>query len=456
VNKYQDLFHQQNRFFNGGDTLPLKTRTDAIRSIGNELRKQGKQISEAVYEDLHKSDLELLTTEISGILHEIKWVSSKLRRWTRPGKVRTNLVNIPARSRILLEPYGQTLIIGTWNYPFLLNVKPAVSALAAGNTVIIKPSEHSPHSSAMIRSVISAAVSPQHCSVVLGGIPDISELLELPFDKIFFTGSTAVGQLVMTAAARHLSSLTLELGGKSPAIVLPDAALAVAARRIVWGKFLNAGQTCIAPDYVLVHESVAGQLVDLMAGQILAMFGKDPSKSGSYGRIVDQRHFDRLVSLIDIQKTVTGGMHNREELYISPTVIYPAGFSDPVMQEEIFGPVLPVIPFRSLPEMVTRIKSMPKPLALYLFSQSASEQKNILSSISFGGGCVNDTVMHIANPYLPFGGVGPSGTGRYHGKAGIYEFSNRKSILYKSTWIDPSVRYPPFGAIKEKILRKLL
>ncbi len=456
MNNYQALFDRQYNYYFDGNTRDLKGRIDSIRSLGNELSRYEKQINEAIYLDLGKSKFELFTTEIASVQHEINWLSSRLRRWTRPIKVRTNLVNMPGRSRIIIEPYGNTLIIGTWNYPFLLNLKPAVSALAAGNPVIIKPSEHSPHSSEIMAKIITAAMPEVRCSVVLGGVPEVTELLKLPFEKIFFTGSTSVGKMVMKAAAENLASVSLELGGKSPAIVFPDAVQPVTAKRIVWGKFLNAGQTCIAPDYILVHESVAQNLIDNMAVQIVSMYGPDPARSGSYGRIIDQRHFDRLVCFIDPAKTVVGGTHNREDLFISPTILYPVSFSDPVMQEEIFGPVLPIIPYSNIEDAVKKIKSMPKPLALYVFTQSVKEQDAILSSVSFGGGCINDTVMHMANSYLPFGGVGPSGSGRYHGRSGILEFSNQKSVINKATWIDPFIRYPPFTALKEKILRKLL
>lgn len=456
MNINQNLFDRQREFFLAGNTRNIRLRIDSIRSIGHELKKQEKQLNEAVFLDLRKSALELFSTEIASILHEIKWVSSKLHTWTRPVKVPTNLVNLPGRSRILIEPYGNSLIIGTWNYPFLLTVKPAISALSAGNTVIIKPSEFSPNSSKILAEIISSSVPAELCSVVGGGVIEVTELMKMPFDKIFFTGSSHVGKMVMRAAAENLASLTLELGGKSPAFVLPDAIQPVTARRLVWGKFLNAGQTCVAPDFILVHESVAQVLIDNMAAQVLAMFGSDPAKSTDYGRIVDQRHYDRLVSMIDTKKLVFGGSHNRDKLYISPTILYPASFSDPGMQEEIFGPVLPVIPYSNLQDAVNLVRSMPKPLSLYVFGQSRKDQDLVVNSISFGGGCINDTVVQIANPHLPFGGVGSSGHGRYHGKQGILEFSNQKSIIYKATWIDPFIRYPPFTLLKEKILRKLL
>lgn len=456
MKKHQELFERQKQYFLAGNTRDIKHRIDSIRSLGNELTRHEKQINEAVFLDLRKSSFELFSTEIAGILHEIKWISAKLRKWTRPIAIRTNLVNLPGHSRVLIEPYGNTLIIGTWNYPFLLTVKPAVSALAAGNPVIIKPSEFSSHSSHILAEIIASALPPELCSVVEGGVLEVTELLKLPFDKIFFTGSTNVGKIVMRAAAENLSSLTLELGGKSPVFVLPDAVQPVTAKRIVWGKFLNAGQTCIAPDFILVHESVAENLIDNLAAQVLLMFGPDPSKSVAFGRIVDQRHFDRLISMIDEKNTVIGGIHNRNDLFISPTVLYPVSFSDPIMKEEIFGPILPVIPYSNLQDAVNLVRSLPKPLSLYVFNQSGKERDSIISNISFGGGCVNDTVMHIANPHLPFGGVGPSGYGRYHGKAGILEFSNQKSMIYKATWIDPFIRYPPFTGFKEKILRKLL
>lgn len=456
MNINEELFERQRQHFLTGNTRDIKRRIDSVRSLGNELTKYQKQINEAVFLDLKKSGLELFSTEIAGLLHEIKWISAKLSKWTRPVAVPTNLLNLPGLSRILLEPFGNALIMGTWNYPFLLNLKPAISALAAGNCVIIKPSEFSPNSSKVLAEIVASAMPVDLCTVVGGGVIEVTELLKLPFDKIFFTGSTHVGKIVMRAAAENLSSLTLELGGKSPAFVLPDAVQPVTARRIAWGKFLNAGQTCVAPDFVLVHESVAESLIENLAVQLLSMFGQDPSKSADFGRIVDHRHFDRLVPMMEEKKTVIGGVHDRNDLYISPTVLFPASYSDASMQDEIFGPILPVIPYSNLQDAVNQVKSMPKPLSLYVFSQSKREREAILSGISFGGGCVNDTVMQIANPYLPFGGVGSSGSGRYHGRAGILEFSNQKSIIYKATWIDPFIRYPPFSGLKEKILRKLL
>jgi aldehyde dehydrogenase (NAD+) len=456
VNIYQEPFDLQRGFFLAGGTLPLRSRIDAVRSLDAQLLKFRKQIGEAVWLDLRKSEIDLLSTELSSVHHEIGWVESRLKRWTRPVRVRTNLLNLPGRSRILIEPLGNTLIIGTWNYPFLLNMKPAVSALAAGNPVIIKPSELAPHSSHIMKEIVTAALPPEWCKVIEGGVTEVTELLRLPFDKIFFTGSTAVGKIVMKAASEHLASLTLELGGKSPVFVLPDAEQPVSARRIAWGKFLNAGQSCIAPDFVLVHESIAGNLVDNLASQTLAMFGQDPSLSPFYGRIADTRHFDRLVSLLDPSMIVMGGAHKREDLFISPTLLYPVSFNDVIMKEEIFGPILPVIPYTDLDDAIRQVQQLTKPLALYVFGHAGRQRDKIITGISFGGGCVNDTVMNISNPYLPFGGVGPSGTGRYHGRAGILEFSNQKSMLYKATWIDPFIRYAPFTPLKEKILRKLL
>ena len=456
MNNYQQQFDLQKHFFQAGATRAIRARKDAVRSIGNQLRSHLGEISEAMWLDIRKSEIELFSTEIASVLHEIRWIEKKLENWIRPVKVRTNLLNMPGRSSIVPEPYGSSLIIGTWNYPFLLNLKPAVTSLAAGNTVIIKPSEFAPHSSAIMKKVVSAALPPEWCVVVEGGVPEVTELLRLPFDKIFFTGSTAVGKKVMQAAAEHLSSLTLELGGKSPVFVLPDADLALAARRITWGKFLNAGQSCIAPDFILAHESIAEKLVDELAVQIFSMYGKTPSQSPFFGRIIDLRHFDRLVCLMENARVAVGGECHRDSLFISPTVLYPVAFNDLVMREEIFGPLLPVIPFTDLDDAIDLVRSLTKPLAMFVFSGKNRDRDKIIGSISFGGGCINDTVMNIANPYLPFGGVGPSGSGRYHGRAGILEFSNQKSLLRKATWFDPFIRYPPFTPLKEKLLRKLL
>jgi aldehyde dehydrogenase (NAD+) len=351
---------------------------------------------------------------------------------------------------------GTSLIIGTWNYPYLLTLKPAVSSFAAGNTIILKPSEHSPASAQAIQEVVKSVFPEDWFRVVLGGIPEVTELLTLPFDKIFFTGSTRVGKIVMKAAAENLSSLTLELGGKTPALVLKDYPRNVTARRLVWGKCLNAGQTCIAPDYVLVDQAVAGELVDQIRSEIRHLFGEDPSTSDSYARIVDENHFCRLIGLIDRDKVVAGGQSDQVSRYISPTVLYPCSFDDPVMQEEIFGPVLPIIPYSDLDLTLKKLKSQPKPLAFYVFTKNKQMADSILGQIPFGGGCCNDTILHIANPNLPFGGVGPSGMGRYHGKAGFEEFSHRKSVLKKSVLIDPWFRYPPYTKLSNRIIRKLM
>lgn len=456
MDSFTELFEKQRRFYLAGHSLNLNIRAAALRSFAESLRKNEKKIGEAVFEDIKKPFFETFSNEIASVLHEISWTLRNLKSWTRTRRIPTNLANFPGRSHLQIEPYGNALVIGTWNYPVLLNLKPAVSAIAAGNVLIIKPSEHSPHSSSIIASIVGESMDPCHCSVVEGGVPEVTTLLQLPFDKIFFTGSTTVGKIIMKAASEHLAHITLELGGKCPSIVLPDANLNIAAKRIVWGKFLNAGQSCIAPDYLLVHESIAGSLIENLVLQIRKMFGEDPEKSDSYGRIIDERHFVRLTSLIDPEKVVTGGKFEVKTRYISPTILYPVDFDRPVMNEEIFGPILPVLTFKNPQDVVNKLKSMPKPLALYVFTESRRTAREIMSQLPFGGGCINDTVMQIANPYLPFGGTGPSGTGRYHGRFGILEFSHQKPLMVKPTWFDPFFRYAPYNKLKESIIRKIL
>jgi aldehyde dehydrogenase (NAD+) len=453
---FEDLFLRQEDFYNSGKTLDLKLRKQLLLKFANSLKKNEAKMAEAVFQDLSKPYFEFYTNELASVEHEARWAARKLRRWSKPQRVPTNLVNLPGRSVRLSEPMGTSLVIGTWNYPYLLTLKPAVSSFAAGNTIILKPSEHSPASAQVIKDIVTGVFPEDWFRVVLGGIPEVTDLLALPFDKIFFTGSTRVGKIVMKAAAENLASLTLELGGKSPALVLKDYPRNVTARRLIWGKCLNSGQTCIAPDYVLVDESVADELVAQMREEIEKMFGKDPSRSGSFGRIVDENHFNRLVGLIDPAKLAAGGQTDASARFIGPTVLYPCSFEDPVMQDEIFGPILAVVPFKDLEKTVRTIKSLPKPLAFYVFSSSRKLADTILSEVSFGGGCRNDTILHIANPNLPFGGIGPSGMGRYHGRAGFEEFSHRKSVLKKSVLIDPWFRYPPYTRLNNRIIRKLM
>jgi aldehyde dehydrogenase (NAD+) len=388
-----------------------------------------KEILAAVYQDLHKNEMDAYATEMSGVYNEIKIAISHVRDWAARRKVATPFFMMPSKSYIYKEPYGVTLIIAPWNYPFQLLMMPLVGAIAAGNTAILKPSELSSHTAAVVEKMINKAFPVEYIHVVQGAVEETQALLALPLDYIFFTGSVPVGKAVMAAAAKHLTPLTLELGGKSPAIVHESADLATAAARISWGKFLNAGQTCIAPDYVLVHDSIKDAFIAELSKVIKKFYGDDPSRHERYCRIINDRHFQRLTALMDEKKIIYGGRANASDRYIEPTLLCPASWSDPVMQDEIFGPLLPILPYRDLEEILQKINERPKPLALYMFVNDKNIRRKIIAETSFGGGAVNNTIMHIVSHALPFGGVGPSGLGRYHGKYSFDAFSHTKSIL---------------------------
>ena len=426
---FDGLFQAQKEFFHSGKTRNIQFRIGTLKKLKDVIQEHEKEILAAVYADLHKEETDAYSTEIYGVYNEIKVAISNVRDWAAREKVTTPIFMLPAKSYIYKEPYGVTLIIAPWNYPFQLLMMPLVGAIAAGNTVILKPSEISSHTAAVLEKIINAAFPREYICVVSGAAPETQALLHLPVDYIFFTGSVPVGKVVMAAAAKNLTPLTLELGGKSPAIVHESAKLEAAASRISWGKFINAGQTCIAPDYVLVHESIKDAFIDELIKVILKFYGKDAATHPRYCRIINDRHFQRLTALIDVNKIVYGGKTDAADRYIEPTLLYPADWNDPVMQDEIFGPILPVIPYSDLDEVINRINDRPKPLALYMFLNDKAVRRKIIRETSFGGGTVNNTIMHIVSHYLPFGGVGPSGLGRYHGKYSFDTFSHTKSIL---------------------------
>jgi len=388
--------------------------------------------------------MEAYTTEIGIIKSEIRFMIKHLHHFMRPQKVKTPLLFPAGSCFTIAEPLGVVLIMGTWNYPFHLTLMPLVGAIAAGNCAIIKPSELAPRSSALIKRIIGSTYPEDFIAAVDGGAQESAALLDQKFDYIFYTGGGAVGRLVMAAAARNLTPVTLELGGKSPCIVDKDADIACATRRIAFGKYSNAGQTCIAPDYALVHEEIKDSFLSGMQEVIEVFFGPDPQKSGDYGRIINKRHFHRLVKLMGHGNFVIGGQKDEEDLYISPTVMDGVSWEDPIMQEEIFGPVLPVITYEDLDNAIQMINRRPKPLALYIFSNNKDRQARVISRTSSGGACINDTISHIVPHSLPFGGVGESGTGSYHGRASFETFSHRKSILKTSTRIDIKSKYPPY------------
>ena len=409
---------------------------------------------EAIYKDFGKSKFDTFTTEISFVLNDIKYYLKNLKSLSKPKKVRTNLANQFGKSRIHNEPLGNILVIGAWNYPYQLSLSPIVAALAAGNCCILKPSEIAENTMKVMAKIINKNFPPEYLHVYEGGIDETTELLKLKFDKIFFTGSTKIGNIVYKAAAENLTPVVLELGGKSPAIITKDANLEVAAKRIVWGKFLNAGQTCVAPDYLLVEESVQEQFLEMLRKNI-QQFKYEP-QSEHYTKIINQKNFQRLIKLIDQDKIYFGGNSDEEKRYIEPTILTNINWKDEVMQEEIFGPILPVISFTNFNLILNEIIELEKPLAAYLFTNNSEEKENFKNKLSFGGGCINDVIMHLGNENLPFGGVGNSGIGNYHGKFGFETFSHQKAVLERSTWGEPNIKYPPYSEKKLSWIKRLM
>jgi aldehyde dehydrogenase (NAD+) len=440
----QKIVNSQKSFFNKGKTKNLDFRLTQLSILEMAVIKNETRIISALKKDLGKSAYESFMTEVGFVTDEIRLVKKHLKAWAKPRRVSTPLKLLPSMSRIYHEPYGVCLIMSPWNYPVQLTLSPLIGAMSAGNCGVIKPSEHSPATSEVIGNMCKDYFSDNYIAVVQGGVGISTALLKENFDYIFFTGSPDVGKIVMTAAANNLVPVTLELGGKSPCIVDYNVDIGLASKRIVSGKFLNAGQTCVAPDYLMVHKTVKNDLVSAMVMDIENFYGHDPQESPDYGRIINQRHFDRLTRFLETGKIVFGGITNRDDLYMAPTLIENLSWNDAVMREEIFGPVLPIFEFEDLDEAINLINDRPRPLALYFFSRNKKNKEKILTHISFGGGCINDTVLHVANPHLPFGGVGNSGIGNYHGKAGFETFSHQKSVLSKPFCFDISLRFPPY------------
>ncbi|ARB93681.1 aldehyde dehydrogenase [Legionella longbeachae] len=446
----------QRKFAMAGQAKKILFRKQQLQKLKDILKQKEQELFQALYADIKKSQFETYLTELALIYHEIDKAIKYVAKWSKPIKIRTGLVNQPGKSFILPEPYGTTLIIGAWNYPYQLTLSPLVAAIAAGNTSIIKPSELTKNTSSVIAQIINQNFDSDYLHVVEGGVEITQELLSHRFDKLFFTGSTAVGKVVAKAAAEHLTPVTLELGGKSPCIVFSDADLKTSAQRIVWGKFLNAGQTCIAPDYLLVEDSIYHPLLAELKNQLNKIIGPNPIDSESYVRIIDQKHVQRLKKLIDPQKVYVGGQVIEAENYIEPTILKDVDFTDEIMKEEIFGPILPVIPFSELKPILQELKARPRPLALYVFGKNQQLPTQVIHEVSFGGGCINDVLMHICDSNLPFGGVGESGMGSYHGEAGFKSFSHFKSIVKKSFWFEPPIKYKPYNQLKLRIIRALL
>ncbi|WP_417429353.1 aldehyde dehydrogenase [Halpernia sp.] len=451
---FQEILDSQKKFFRTQKTKDIKFRKDNLEKLKKLLSDNEKLLLEGIYKDFGKSKFDTILTEISFVKKDIEYYIKNLNSLSKPKKVWTNIVNQLGSSKIYPEPLGNTFVIGAWNYPYQLSLSPMVAAMAAGNTCILKPSEIAFYSSSAMAKIINENFPSNYLFVAEGGVPETTELLKLKFDKIFFTGSTTVGKIVYEAAAKNLTPVTLELGGKSPAIVSKNADLDIAAKRIVWGKFLNAGQTCVATDYILVENTVKDELIK----NIKKYLDKFQYTEGSeqYTQIINDRNFDRLVKLIDENKVIFGGKTDASKRYIEPTLMGNVNWDDAVMQEEIFGPILPILTYTKFEDALEQISEQEKPLAAYLFTDNSAEKELFTNRISFGGGCINETVMHLGNDNLPFGGVGSSGMGHYHGKFGFDAFSHQKSILTKSTWGEPDLKYPPYTDSKLDWIKKLI
>ena len=452
----KDLVTRQRSYFQSGATLPVSARLAALRRLYDAISSHEKEIRRALQKDLGKSGFESYMCETGMVLEEISYMLKHTPKFAREQRVHTPLAQFCSRSYKKPSPYGVTLIMSPWNYPFMLTLSPLADALAAGNTAVVKPSAYSPYTSEVLLSILTECFDPKYVAVVTGGRAENTCLLREHFDYIFFTGSQAVGKEVMRSAAEHLTPVTLELGGKSPCIVDQTADIRLAARRIVFGKYLNCGQTCVAPDYVYCHRSVKDQLIKEVQKQIRRQYGKQPLHSSDYGKIINEKHFDRILGLIDEKKVVHGGGSDRSTLRIEPTVMDNVTFSDAVMQEEIFGPVMPILVFDSLDEVIRRINSMPHPLALYIFTSDKKAARKATARCGFGGGRINDTIIHLATSEMGFGGFGESGMGAYHGKTGFDTFTHYKSIVDKKTWIDFPMRYQPYRKGDEKLVRFFL
>ncbi|TSA26346.1 MAG: aldehyde dehydrogenase [Bacteroidetes bacterium] len=450
------IIQRHREFYHSRQTLDVRYRIRQLTTLRDLILAFEERIYEALWKDLRKSRFEVYTTEIGMVLSEISLHLRHIRRWSRPERVPSNqLIHFWSSGRIIRQPYGVVLIIAPWNFPFLLQLHPLVGAISAGNCAALKPSEYAPHTAAVVREMLSAGFPDAYISVHEGDAGFSRKLLEGKWDYIFFTGSQRVARLVMTAAAGNLTPVSLELGGKSPCIVESDANLQVAATRISWGKFLNAGQMCIAPDYLFVHTSVKEEFLSRLTEQIRRFFGDDPKQSIAYGRIITQEKTERLVQLLQQSTVLCGGEADPQDRYLAPTVVGNITPEHQLMQEEIFGPILPVLEYQSIDTVIAYINAGAKPLALYYFTEDKRKEKELLLRTSSGGACINDTLIHFANPRLPFGGVGESGIGRYHGKYSFETFSHRRSVMKKVTWIDIPLRYPPYGN-RLKLIKRLL
>lgn len=450
----KQLVAAQNDFFATQKTKDIGYRKQHLKKLQQEILDQEDAICDALYADFKKPRFESLATETQLVLAELKHAIKNVKNWSEPNSVGASLSNFPSKDWIQPEPYGKILIISPWNYPFMLAMAPLVGAIAAGNTAIIKPSEFSPHTSKIIAQIIRKVFPPEYVTVVEGGVEASTQLLEEQWEYIFFTGSTRVGKIVYEKAAKHLTPVTLELSGKNPCIVDETASLSLAAKRIAWGKFINAGQTCIAPDYILVHKSVKDRLVDGIQQSITGFYGQKVEDSTDFARIATKKHYQELKAMLEGQTLLFGGSFTDDDHYIAPTLVDEPALDSPIMEGEIFGPILPIISYEEESELHDYIAKYPNPLAFYVFSNNKKFQKRLMNQYSFGGGTINDVVVHISNTNLPFGGVGQSGIGGYHGKFTFDLFSHHKSIAKRSTWIDIPLRYAPYN-ISLKWVKKI-
>lgn len=452
----KDILQQQNHFFSSGKTIPAEFRLKQLESLKEAMIRHEADLAAALKEDLGKSRMESYMCEIGLTLSELTWMQKHLRSLMRSKRVSTPAAQFAAKSFRSPSPYGTVLIMSPWNYPVLLTLDPLIDAIAAGNTAVVKPSAYAPCTFDVMKTMIEECFPAHYVAVVDGGRAENQALLQQRFDMIFFTGGKTVGREVLRHAAEYLTPVTLELGGKSPCIVDSTAKIRLAAKRIVFGKYLNCGQTCVAPDYILCDKRIRDELITAILAEIEKQFGKEPLKNPNYGKIINEKHFERILGLINGEKLVYGGQSEPESLRIAPTVLNNITWDDAVMGEEIFGPLLPILTFDTLNEALDTVESHPHPLALYFFSEDKAAQKKVLDTCRFGGGCINDTIIHLATSDMPFGGVGESGMGSYHGRVGFETFSHYRSIVDKKTWMDLPIRYQNYTSLKEKMLHMFL
>ena len=452
----KDILQQQNHFFSSGKTIPAEFRLKQLESLKEAMIRHEADLAAALKEDLGKSRMESYMCEIGLTLSELTWMQKHLRSLMRSKRVSTPAAQFAAKSFRSPSPYGTVLIMSPWNYPVLLTLDPLIDAIAAGNTAVVKPSAYAPCTFDVMKTMIEECFPAHYVAVVDGGRAENQALLQQRFDMIFFTGGKTVGREVLRHAAEYLTPVTLELGGKSPCIVDSTAKIRLAAKRIVFGKYLNCGQTCVAPDYILCDKRIRDELITAILAEIEKQFGKEPLKNPNYGKIINEKHFERILGLINGEKLVYGGQSEPESLRIAPTVLNNITWDDAVMGEEIFGPLLPILTFDTLDEALDTVESHPHPLALYFFSEDKAAQKKVLDTCRFGGGCINDTIIHLATSDMPFGGVGESGMGSYHGRVGFETFSHYRSIVDKKTWMERPIRYQKYTGLKEKMMRMFL